>query len=370
MRSLPFFLFFAACSNGGAPVDAGPEASTDGAAPCFPPPRGFDTSIKNGALTVSPMPLDARAIALDHEGRVLIAGAQGPDSFVARIGTNGMVDTSFGSKGIFIQSFGAANDAIQGLAVDGQDRILMAGGLDQGGSNYPFVARLGTDGTIDALFTTFIGNVSLGSAWAVAPDQGGAYVMGETHFVMRLLDDGTTDAAFKLVQGGAPAIAGLAVSDGVITLDRDGNLWKYGKDGTQDPNFGGQIFGTKAAGITLAKNGTGFVVGGENAPSTIVLADANGKPAAMSGSIGMNAFSIGTACNRFVLGGGSNGNAQVGLLGLDAKPVAGDKTVDSYPVTADASTGTLLSAVQSDGRIVFVESVSGTGVVEFARVSP
>jgi uncharacterized delta-60 repeat protein len=366
MRSLPFFLLLACSNGGGTPTDAGPESAMDGSS-CFPPPRGFDPSVKNGALTVSAMPLDARAIALDHQGRIVIAGAQGSDSFVARLAPSGMVDTSFGDKGVFVQSFGAANDVIQGIAVDAQDRVLVAGGLDQGGSTYPFAARLTTAGTIDSAFTTFVGNVSLGNARAVTPIvAGGAYLGGESHFVMRLLDNGTVDATFKLVQG-MPSMTLLRVLetlDGVATIDSDGNLSKYGKDGTLDPSYGSMIPGARS--MDFFEKGMLVLA----APSTVVLVDTNGKPTAMSGDIGMVASAFGSACNRIVLGGGSNGNAQVGLLGLDAKSVPGDKVVDTYPVTADASTGALLSAVQSDGRIVFVESVTGTGVVEFARVSP
>lgn len=352
-------------------MDAGTEASIDGGVSCFPPPRGFDPGFAKGVVALQMMPLEVRTVALDHQGRVLVAGAQGMDSFIARITTDGKVDTTFATKGIFTQSFGAQEDAAEAIAVDAQDRVLFGGGVKQGVSAYPYVARLTPAGAIDASFM-FLGTTSLGRVLAIAPDQGGLYAMGEGHFVLRLLDDGTEDAAFTLVQGMGSNIAGIALADGVAVLDLDGTIAKYGKDGTKDASFGGQVFGKKTTASVLVKNGDGYLTADNAPPSHVAILDSKGAATAMSADIAMSITSLGVACNRIVLGGGSNGDAQLGLLGLDTKPVTGDKLVDSYPVVAqgDAGTGRFLSLVQPDGRVIWLESVLGTGSIAMARASP
>lgn len=349
------------------------EAKADAAMGCFPSPRGFDPNFKNGAITVSMMPLDVRTLAIDDKGRYLIAGAQGSDAFIARITPDGKVDTTFGTKGVIVQSFSATADVIRTIALDAQHRIVVGGGLDQGGSEYAFVARFSIDGALDATFTTWISSISLGDVRAIAIDSDGLYAMGASHFVQRIQGDGTTDAAFMLVQ--APMgenIAGTAVSDGVIVFDNAGAIAKYGKNGMPDAAFGGPIFGPMATGGAFATNGSGFIVSDGAKPAHLATLDDKGKVVQMSESVSMSIASIGVACNRIVLGGGSNGDAAIGLLGLDTKPVTGDKAVDSYPVTApvDSATSALFSIVQTDGRVVYVEGVGGTGAIEMARVGP
>jgi uncharacterized delta-60 repeat protein/uncharacterized repeat protein (TIGR01451 family) len=72
----------------------------------------------------------AYAVALDSQGRIVVAGDSGDPSFdfaVARYTPTGSLDSHFGSGGLVTTNIGAMADYARGVAVDSQDRIVVAG---------------------------------------------------------------------------------------------------------------------------------------------------------------------------------------------------------------------------------------------------
>ncbi len=135
----------------------------------------------------------ARAVTVDAQGRVIVAGTTNADgaghTTVTRYTTTGALDTTFNGTGKL------RTDAGDGSAVttDAQGRILLIGGS---------VARLTSTGALDTSFNgTGTQTVPFGSASAVALDAQGRIVLGGTsansHFAAaRLNADGTLDAGF------------------------------------------------------------------------------------------------------------------------------------------------------------------------------
>jgi uncharacterized delta-60 repeat protein len=99
----------------------------------------------------------SEAITVDSSGRVLVAGAFEPrpsktfaaDFFVVRYTTSGNLDTSFSGDGIFTFDNGS-NEIARAIKVQSDGKILVAG---QSTGTW-LIIRLNTDGTLDTGFGT------------------------------------------------------------------------------------------------------------------------------------------------------------------------------------------------------------------------
>lgn len=164
-----------------------------------------------------PFTSEAEGVAIDSQGRIVVAGTVGADCcfgrgfFFARFLPNGRFDRSFSGDGRCKVAFGdisGAND----IALDDQGRIVAAG-YDNGRSDglHLAVVRLKQNGTLDRSFGAD-GRVRLqvgsssSEANSVAIDSLGRIVVGGEavpqgdmlHFaVARLLPDGSLDPSFS-----------------------------------------------------------------------------------------------------------------------------------------------------------------------------
>jgi uncharacterized delta-60 repeat protein len=155
-----------ACSNGSdfdfCVARLNPDGTLDAS---FDGPSGSG----NGKflLTIGAGDDAATAVALQSDGKILLAGtcANGSnfDFCVARLNSDGTLDASLvgpsgGADGRFLLPIGSGNDEAQALAIRPDGKIVLAG-LCVGGSNYDFcVARLNSDGTLDVSFVGPSGN--------------------------------------------------------------------------------------------------------------------------------------------------------------------------------------------------------------------
>ena len=163
----------------------------------------------------------ANAVAIDNSGRIVAAGGAqfssggDYDFAVARYTSTGVLDTSFSSDGkrtIAFDNGGTDADAVRSVAIDDQDRIVLAGYTTLGSGDSDFaVARLTDSGSLDTSFSSDgkatvpfdIGpsGSRLDDAFQVLVDQGGRIVLagsaqvsssGDIDFaVARLLENGT-----------------------------------------------------------------------------------------------------------------------------------------------------------------------------------
>jgi uncharacterized delta-60 repeat protein len=133
----------------------------------------------------------AFAIALQPDGKILAAGYaesffSGIDFALARLNYDGLLDDSFGSLGRITTDFFGDNDAVLGLAIQPDDKILAAGfATASAGKDFALV-RYNTDGGLDTTFgsagqvnTDLMGGDDLGFGLALTP-KGRAMVTGYT----------------------------------------------------------------------------------------------------------------------------------------------------------------------------------------------
>jgi uncharacterized delta-60 repeat protein len=161
-----------------------------------------------------------RAVEIDANGKIVVAGKAANDFFVSRYTTAGALDTSFSSDGIHTFDLGAGNtDQLWGMKIQDDGKIVVAG---FNGSGNIGVARLNADGTMDSGFgsggitiTDFGGSDDRAYDLAVASD-GKILVGGYTNTagnydfaVARYTSAGVLDSGFS--------------SDGKATVDVRGS---------------------------------------------------------------------------------------------------------------------------------------------------
>jgi uncharacterized delta-60 repeat protein len=153
----------------------------------------------------------AHAVALQSDGRIVVAGSSGRELAVARYLPDGTLDTSFDGDGVATTAFftGTRTGAVAfDVAVQPDGKIVAVGSATSApGEAVSALARFNPDGSLDETFDDD-GRVTTGfgltTAYAVALGPGGTIVVG-----------GTADTNLG-----------------------DGALARYNPDGSLDPQFG------------------------------------------------------------------------------------------------------------------------------------
>jgi uncharacterized delta-60 repeat protein len=248
-------------------------------------PGDLDPSFGEGGKVttdVGPGSEMAAAIAIQADGKIVVAGRGGPfsDFVLARYNTDGNLDPSFGIGGQVTTDFGGNNDAASGVAIQADGKIVAAGSAAPESSCCQFaLARYNTDGSLDPSFgtggqvTTDFGGLDEASGVAIQAD-GKIVVAGRggpsSDFALaRYNADGTLDPSFGTggqvttdFGGFGDAANGVAIqTDGKIVAAGTGfALARYNTDGSLDPSFGtgGQVTtrgGDDAFGIAIQSDG-------------------------------------------------------------------------------------------------------------------
>jgi uncharacterized delta-60 repeat protein len=260
---------------------------------------------------------NASALAVQADGKIVVAGSAHGDFALARFTTSGALDVSFGAGGQVTTDFFGRNDSAAGVEIDGNGRIVVAGLAFA--PDFPdfALARYNSDGSLDATF---------GTGGKVTTDYFGR-------------NDGA--AAVAVDGSGKIVAAGFAFSGAFPSVEFA--LARYNADGSLDTTFGtdGRVtsdFGAWDSARALAIEPDG----------KIVLAGASAvfqPPPA-----GFDDFALA----RY------NGDGS-----LDATFGTGGKVTTRFPGAFAEGAGL---AIQRNGKLVVVGSASGGGVTDFALV--
>jgi uncharacterized delta-60 repeat protein len=203
------------------------------------------------------------ALALQPDGRIVTAGraerGAGNDFALLRHLPDGRLDRSFGSGGLVVTDLGVtSDDSVSALALQLDGRIVVAGNS----GDRPVLARYLPDGRHDPSFGregSLIVGAGLISAWALALGNDGRIVIGGQGGVLggpydfavaRYLPDGALDTSFDgdgvvttdLGSTGERAAAVAVQPDGtVVAAGSSGASFavvRYRPDGRPDPAFG------------------------------------------------------------------------------------------------------------------------------------
>ncbi len=111
----------------------------------------------DGMVTSNIGPGDtAHTVAIQADGKIVVAGyayqADNWDFALARYNTDGSLDATFDGDGLLTTDFAGAHDEAHSVAIDGDGRIVVTGWSRQGGDRDFALARYNTDGSLDATF--------------------------------------------------------------------------------------------------------------------------------------------------------------------------------------------------------------------------
>ncbi len=285
------------------------------------PDAGFGA---NGVvITVFNGAAQGNAVAIDANGKIVVAGTSDGDFAVARYNSsNGSPDTTFGGTGMVVTDFNGLGGnfttaAGHAVAIDANNRIVVAGFVRNGSEFNDFaLVRYSSNGALDSTFglngivTSSIQSQQDDQAYAVAiqPADGKIIVVGDTkgapgQFVMvRYSSIGTLDTTFgasgivfaastKVGPGRAVLLTGIGpqivVAGAKSVLDPNSNncldsagryceyldFWvaRYNNDGSTDNGIG--VNGEVTTGINIRGNDDqGRAVAIEIGSSKIVVA--------------------------------------------------------------------------------------------------
>jgi len=170
----------------------------------------LDASFGVGGKVITDFGSSGRGVALQKDGKIVVAGISGGDFILVRYNTDGSLDVNFGVGGSVITDFGGNSDFARGVMIQKDGKIVVAGQSNAGGDNDFAVARYNTDGSLD---------LSFGMEGKVITNFGGS----DRGFAVALQKDGKIVAAG--VANGATDFAvaryvvfkqGAAVKDGCL----------------------------------------------------------------------------------------------------------------------------------------------------------
>lgn len=214
---------------------------------------------------------EAFAVAVQADGKILVGGyTQGDgstDFLLIRLTTSGILDSEFGSGGIFTYDYSSADDYINVIAIQPNGAILFAGGASVESTTYFALGRVTFTGELDPTFmsgniqTTAVGLYN-SEAYAIVIQSDGKIILGggadqESDWdfaLVRYLTDGSIDQAYGEngivytdIEAQSEKIYALALQDdgqliacGYTNNDSDDDfvLIRYNVNGDVDYTFG------------------------------------------------------------------------------------------------------------------------------------
>jgi uncharacterized delta-60 repeat protein len=288
-------------------VKSGMEDSTVSSASYeihYPDPGTLDTSFGTGGIVTTAINGTfnvARAIAIEVNGKIVVAGTSSMYFALARYNSDGTLDTTFDTDGKVTTDFGSGGaSGAYAIAIDANGKIVVAGYVDIDNTsniNYDFaLARYNSDGSLDTSFGTG-GKVitAIGSgydqAYSMVIDANGKIIVAgssrnssnvDDFALIRYNSDGSLDTSFGTggkvttpIGSGYDQAYSIAIdANGRIVAagysDQGGSpyydfaLIRYNSDGSLDTTFG-------TGGIVTTPIGSGYDV------ARTITIDANGK---------------------------------------------------------------------------------------------
>ena len=310
-------------------------------------PGDLDTSFAGtGKKTISFGGADsANAVLVQPNGRIVVAGNGSlPSAFcVARLRSNGLLDTTFGSGGKRVIRFGGEQEGAFGAALQQDGKIVLVGDSDFRVA----VARLKPNGTLDP---TFSGDGRKTFSWGP---------IGRAEDVLVLPNGKLLVAGFSGPETGNVQLARLNANGALDST--------FGTGGIATADFGGDDFG-----LAMARQANGrILVAGLSRPTEIgattggaIVArfranglldpDFDGDGRLMFGTGSVRAV-LAQPDRRIVVAGNANGSQTMTVTRL--RPNGSPDTTFDGDGTATIDFGSLADAgndavLQPDGKIV------------------
>ena len=322
-------------------------------------PGDLDTSFSgDGKLAINFGGIDAaRVVLVQPNGRIVVAGggAAAQSFCVARLRSNGALDTTFSADGKRAIDFGGDDESASGAALQPDGRIVLAGHSDLRVA----VARLKPNGSLD---TTFSGDGKTLFSWGALSRASAVLVLPNGKLLL---------AGFSGPEGGDIQLARLNANGALDTT--------FGTGGKAAVDFGGDDFG-----LAMARQANGrILVAGRSSVAGAVVARlrANGTldpdfggdgRVTLPGGGSANAVLVQPQGGKIIVAGNAAGSQMMTVTRLQPNG-APDTTFDGDgTVTIDFGSVADLAAdavLQPDGKIVVAGYTQADEDVAVARVN-
>src|SRR6478672_638929 len=302
---------------------------------------------KDLSFTVSLAAGTARAIQLQSNGKIIVAGDfttvnENPvPARIIRLNADGTFDNSFNFGGA------GADAAIQSIAIDANDRILIGGAfVSYNGVSRNRIARLSANGSLDPTFVVGTGASATVNVVAIQPTDSKILIGGNLvsyngvsrSRIARLNTDGTLDLGFVPVTANAQVRTIAIQTDGKVIYG--GDFTNYAADVTKKYLVRANSDGTHDA----TYNSYGF-----NGPVRTIELDANSK------------LLVGGTFTTY------NATAKNNIARLKADATL-DNTINALGANATVET----AIVQADGKILVGGSFTtfnGVSQIRLVRIA-
>lgn len=160
----------------------------------YMPNGSLDTSFGHGGIVITSfgnIAAQPYSVALQGDGKIVVAGggsffAGGSGFALERLNTNGTLDTTFGAGGQVTTPFTTGLEAAAHAVLVQPNGMILAAGVDtisgyHGGSTFPALARYNSNGTLDSTFGS--GGTLIATGSNVATDIVGLDAAGDIFVV-------------------------------------------------------------------------------------------------------------------------------------------------------------------------------------------
>ncbi|WP_437289508.1 hypothetical protein [Sorangium sp. So ce406] len=368
------------------------------------PPGALDQSFDGDGIATSGTAHEARAVVVQQDDKILVAGVEGETWGLARFLPSGALDPDFGTGGLVVGQRGS----VSSLALQPDGRILAVGTRD----GQLAIVRFNVSGGIDQAFgasgVARLGPASISSSegFDVCVQTSGAIIAvgvgsGNRGVVVRFSSAGDLDegfGSFGIISMDERPLHALALDEGdhimvggsQMTADPAFLAARLDRDGNFDPGFGtggvAYLDATPYADTDLALGGdgkpvlAGYALDGVNMYA-FARFNADGSADATFGEGGMvragageaqytRAFGVAIQADGKILGAASGGTpasrlrAKILRLLPDGTMDPGFGTSGAVVLDDHPEANYLRAvAVQRDGRIVAVGKRSGLGLM-------
>ncbi len=256
----------------------------------------------------------AHVVAIQPDQKIVVAGYSSNGTYhkigVVRYNTDGSLDGTFGSGGIVVTTVGSLDDDAYGLLIQPDGKILVAGYTNNGSTNQGVIIRYTATGTLDNTWGT--GGIAL------APNTGGY----DTFFSLAIESSG------KILAAGYHS---------VTTTNRDFAILRYTTTGVLDNTFG-------TNGVRL----TDFSGNNDEVYGLLIQPD---------GMLVAAGYSNNGTANTFALARYSSTGTIDAAFGNSGKVTTALGNPDAYGISV---------ALQTDGKIVVAGRANGATNIDFA----
>jgi uncharacterized delta-60 repeat protein len=310
---------------------------------------------------------DAFAVALQANGKIVAAGRSdvtngNPRFALARYHPNGTLDTTFSGDGRVATDFAAGFDQAEAVAIQGDGKIVAAGFATIGGDFDFALARYNTDGSLDSTFDGD-GMVTIGFA-GIHDFANGLAIQGDGKIIaagsagadfalIRFNSDGSRDLTFDGDGVVVTDFAGGSDSAEAVAIQADGKIVAAGSVAVPNTDFGLARYNTDGSlDSTFDNDGkvtTDFAADRDDAFAVAIQAD--GKIVAAGGAA--VSFNFDFALARYNPDGS-----------LDSTFDGDGKLTTDFDGDDDDAFGVV---IQRDGKIVAAGRASSTDLFALVR---